>query len=375
MHYLTLVAVDIPEVKEEPEVDAAIKSAIEELKEKFFDEENDRMSSVQRDFQIERLTARTNAFARAVIEAVSEVMEPYNQNTEDRDYLEFFDMTDELEDEYQTGCVEMVRLPEGKYVFPYSRPFSDRYIVSEGKVLERNAGPCKHAMRTKRAKKMQVINRPFRKIYSSVKEYAEEHCGYVCRKARHRYGYYYNPDAFWDGYQIGGGWAYELLVKADCKDFSLGERYVNHNVPSAPAGYMWASAARKKDIAWDVMKDWNKHQELELFSMLEKAYTERKLPEVFFGNFTDNGIASFGNMLYICGETAEEYLKRKHIGDAKYYLRPYGFLDCDGWHAYSDFIHNIDCPGENAEEWDRQFDAFLENAGDDTVIVIADIHS
>ena len=37
MHYLTLVAVDISEVKEEPEVDAAIKSAIEELKGKNFD--------------------------------------------------------------------------------------------------------------------------------------------------------------------------------------------------------------------------------------------------------------------------------------------------------------------------------------------------
>lgn len=174
MHYLTLVAVDIPEVKEEPEVDAAIKSAIEELKGKNFDGEKGAMSTIVRNLRLERLCAMSNAFSRAVDDAVSEAMEPYCENTEDPRFLEFVDMTESAEKEYQTGHVEMVRLPEGKYVFPHSRPFSDRYIVSEGKVLERNAGPCKHAMRTKRAKKMQVVNRAFRKVYTSLKDYTEE---------------------------------------------------------------------------------------------------------------------------------------------------------------------------------------------------------
>ena len=190
MHYLTLVAVDIPEVKEEPEVDAAIKSAIEELKGKNFDGEKGAMSTIVRNLRLERLCAISNAFSRAVDCAVSEAMEPYCENTEDPRFLEFVDMTESAEKEYQTGHVEMVRLPEGKYVFPHSRPFSDRYIVSEGKVLERDAGPCKHAIRTKRAKKMQVVNRAFRKVYTSLKDYAEEYCCYTYEADRNRCGYY-----------------------------------------------------------------------------------------------------------------------------------------------------------------------------------------
>lgn len=308
MHYLTLVAVDIPEVKEEPKVDAAIKSAIEELKGKNFDGEKGAMSTIVRNLRLERLCAMSNAFSRAVDDAVSEAMGPYCENTEDPRFLEFVDMTESAEKEYQTGHVEMVRLPEGKYVFPHSRPFSDRYIVSEGKVLERDAGPCKHAMRTKRAKKMQVVNRAFRKVYTSLKDYAEEYCCYTYEADRNKCGYYSNPKAFWDWYQIGGRWPYELLVKTDCKDFSIGERDIDYVLPQTPAGYMWVSAARKKDIAWDAMREWRKQQALISFAELEKAFAEGVIPSEVFGKITEKGISGFREMLYIRGETVEEYL-------------------------------------------------------------------
>ena len=300
MHYLTLVAVDIPEVKEEPKVDAVIKSAIEELKGKNFDGEKGAMSAIVRNLRLERLCAMSNAFSRAVDDAVSEAMEPYCENTEDPRFLEFVDMTESAEKEYQTGHVEMVRLPEGKYVFPHSRPFSDRYIVSEGKVLERNAGPCKHAMRTKRAKKMQVVNRAFRKVYTSLKDYAEEYCCYTYEADRNRCGYYSNPKAFWDWYQIGGRWPYELLVKTDCKDFSIGERDIDYVLPQTPAGYMWVSAARKKDIAWDAMREWRKQQALISFAELEKAFAEGVIPSEVFGKITEKGISGFREIRDIC---------------------------------------------------------------------------
>ena len=118
MHYLTLVAVDIPEVKEEPEVDAVIKSAIEELKGKYFDGEKGAMSAIVRNLRLERLCAMSNAFSRAVDDAVSEAMEPYCENTEDPRFLEFVDMTESAEKEYQTGHVEMVPASGRKICVP-----------------------------------------------------------------------------------------------------------------------------------------------------------------------------------------------------------------------------------------------------------------
>lgn len=376
MHYVTLVAVDILEVEDEPEVDEAIKSAMEELRQKKFDEKKD-MPSVVRNLRLMALNARSNAFARAVDAAVGEAMEPYCENTDDPRFLEFADMTEGIAEEYQTCSTEMVRLPDGKFVFPHSRPFSERFVVHEGKVFQRNSGLCKHEMRTKKAKKMQVVYRSFRKIYSSLKEYAEEHYGYTYLEKEDSCGYYCNPNSFWDWYQIGGRWPYELLIKADCKEYSLGEHDIDGALPPAPEGYMWVSAARKKDIAWDVMRDWNEQKARTAFATLEKAFADGNLPEGFFGHITDNGISGWGGMAYVKGESIEDYLKRKcpELSE-KYCVHPYGFLDSDGWNTHESFVYDSSKPHfEEKDSWRRQLHDFIENADDHTVLVIVDNHN
>ncbi len=376
MHYVTLVAVDIPEVQDEPEVDEAIKLAMDELRKKEFDEKKDMMSSIVRDLRLKELNARTNAFARAIDEAVSDAMEPYCENTDDPLFLEFVDMTEGTEEEYQTDGTEMVRLPEGTFVFPYSRPFSKRFVVREEKVFQRNAGPCKHEMRTKKARKMQVVYRPFRKIYPSLMEYAEEHCGYTYQEKENRCGYYRNPYAFWDWYQIGGRWPYELLVKEDCKEYSLGERDAE-TLPPTPEGYIWVSAARKKDIAWDVMRDWSEQNARAAFATLKKAFADGKLPEGFFGQIREDGISGWGGMIYVKGESVEDYLKRRcpELSE-KYCIHPYGFLDSDGWNTHESFVYaGSDSHFEQKDGWRRQLNDFIENADDNTVLVIVDNHN
>lgn len=374
MHYVTLVAVDIPEVQDEPEVDEAIKSAMDELRKKEY--KDDGNHSFIRDIHLMRLQARMNAFSRAVEDAVSEAMGPYDENTDDPRFLEFDDMTEETEKEYRTESTQMVRLPDGKYVFPYSRAFSEKFVVREGKVFQRNAGPCKHETRTKKAKKMQVVSRPFRKIYSSFKIFAEEHHGYVYRNVEDRCGYYSNPRSFWDWYVIGGRWPYELLVKEDCKEYFLSECDAE-TLPPTPEGYIWVSAARKKDIAWDVMRDWNEQEARLAFATLEKAFADGKLPKGFFGQMKEDGISGWGGMIYVKGESVEDYLKRRcpEISE-KYCIHPYGFLDCNGWNTHETFVYDRSNPRfEEKDGWRRQLHDFIENADDHTVLVIVDNHN
>lgn len=375
MHYVTLVAVNIPEVEDEPEVDAEIKKVILELRKNKSNEEN-KVSPIMRELKIKELTGLHSAFARNVEYAIEEAMEPYCENTDNPNYLKFFDKTDEIKEEYQNGSTQAVRLPDGSFVFPYSSPFRERFVVRDGKVYQRKAGTCQYEMRTKKAKKMVVMDCPFRKIYSSFSEYATDYCGYSYNEEEDQYGYFSNPDAFWDWYVIGGRWPYELLVKDDCKEYSLGECDAE-TLPPTPEGYIWVSAARKKDIAWDVMRDWNEQKARTAFATLEKAFSDGKLPEGFFGSIREDGISGWGGMTYEKGESVEDYLKRKcpEIAE-KYCIHPYGFLDSDGWNTHESFVYDGSKPHfEEKDGWRRQLNNFIENADDNTVFVIVDNHN
>lgn len=374
MHYVSLVAVDVPELEKEPETDALIEEAIKKISQEITN--NESISSIVQRLHLGSLKARRTPFARKVDEAVCNAMEPYCENTEDPRYLEFWDKTEEAEDEYENGSTEMVRLSNGTFVSPYGKPFYDTFVVRDGKVYQRKAGPCAHEKRTKKAKKMRVMMRSFSKIYPTFKEYAEEHCGYTYDAGAKGYGYYVNPRSFWDWYQIGGRWPFELLVKADCEEYSPGERDEDYTAPKMPEGYRWVSAARKKDIAWDVMREWKENEAKKLFRELEKAFESGEVPEHCYGQIKENGIAGWGGMLYIKGESVDDYLKRRHPEiNEKYCVHPYGFLDKDGWNTHETFIYQgTDSHFEQKDEWREQLNRYIENADDDTVLVIVDSH-
>ncbi|MDR0287565.1 MAG: hypothetical protein LBI03_07685, partial [Clostridiales bacterium] len=149
---------------------------------------------------------------------ISDVMDPFWETTEDPDYLEFNDKTEELAEEYKNKKVNCIRLPHGRIVSVYNWEVKD-FTIKDGKVYQEHAGPLKHEKRTKKAKKMLALpDYPLNKLYPTIEEYAEDFCGYTYDSKYDAYGYYHNPDAFWDWYQIGGRWPFEFLVKEDCDD-------------------------------------------------------------------------------------------------------------------------------------------------------------
>lgn len=127
---------------------------------------------------------------------------------------------------------------------------------------------------------------------------------YEYNKEEKRYGFYCNPNAMWDWYQIGGRWPVTFLVKADCTEYSFGERsWGNYSKKyPAPEGYMWVSAARKKDICWDVMRSWYIAQDTERYTKLKEAFQCGKLPDEFHGEFRENGF-------FCCGKCAYEQIE------------------------------------------------------------------
>lgn len=139
--------------------------------------------------------------------------------------------------------------------------------------------------RTKKAKKMTVLpDYPRTKLFKTFEEYAEER-GVPFDEQKERYGYWYNHNGMWDWYSIGGRWADMFLVKDTCTEFSPGERSWCNSEKDfvAPEGYRWVCAARKKDIDWQKMREWETQKRTEWFERLQRMVADNKPEEQFSG--------------------------------------------------------------------------------------------
>ena len=101
MHSRTLVTVDIPEVKTDIRTDCKIQNTISDLETALERCDKDSIGSkIMNRIYLGRFKGMSNTFARAVYQAVDELLEPYSESTENPEYLDFEDHTDDLKNEY-----------------------------------------------------------------------------------------------------------------------------------------------------------------------------------------------------------------------------------------------------------------------------------
>lgn len=218
MHFKTLVTVNMPTVEEDPHENAAVEQSIELLQAR----KDDLVKDIMAELTLCSLMGRTTNFARQLVGAVEEVMTPYSTEPPE-EYKEFADMTEEPESRLRKvrRLLEtskrkdrrMRKLPVFQQVQHYRR---------EGQSKQRSV--LHHARRTKQSRKIQYLpNCPRQKVYKTFEKYAEDYRGYEYNEEEKGYGFYCNPNAMWDWYQIGGRWPVTFLVKADCTEYSFGK--------------------------------------------------------------------------------------------------------------------------------------------------------
>ena len=117
-------------------------------------------------------------------------------------YLQFDDQHAEILEEYEHGTTKMVHLPDGRIVWPWESEFrvaspnnpfdglrfstQDKFEFPEGSVEKET---------------------PFKDYYKSFQQFAEDYHGFSDpEETTGHYGYWTNPNAKWDWYQIGGRW-------------------------------------------------------------------------------------------------------------------------------------------------------------------------
>ncbi len=373
MHFLTLAAVEIPEVQEDKELDKQITEKLEKLKlQKQLDTKNFML-----DIAIEECHSLQSSFSRAVVCSISDVMYPYCAEIEDPEYLEFYDRTEKLREEYES-TVDCIKLPQGTIVEKNGDPLWGRFSIRDGKVFQREAGPLQHEKRTKRAKRMVALpDYPRKKLYKSFKEYAEERCGCSFDEEHQGYGYYYNPNAMWDWYSIGGRWPEMFLVKDTCTEYSIGERSwrAADRKSEAPEGYIWVCAARKKDIAWEEMRNWRNQKAKERFEKLERMFLAGKPDSDFQGEVMPDGILRWGIYVYHNGDTLEAYLEEYGIpNDWEYPIGVHDIVDADQWLGADDSVYDSETGKYVPVDWRGCMDDYIDNMDDDTVLVAVDYH-
>jgi len=309
---------------------------------------------------------------------IEETMAPFCESAEEPEYLAFEDKTDEVTREYTEDTVNCFVLPNGK-IAPENRRLAHLFAIKDGMVYQRAAGPLKHDMRTKKAKKMRALpSYPLKKLYKTLDEFVESCYGYPYYESTQRYGYFYNPNAVWDWYLIGGRWPFVFLVKVDCPSIVEGERSWASRDDScdAPDGYRWVAGARKKDVEWDLMKVLAiKSEEQRFINCVEAFEKERKSDNPLIV-ITERGIESWGDLLYEKGETLERFLERNALAPGcKYPITAFSFIEDGEYVSQGDMGWFGYCSNNKPDdEWRQTLQDFIDHIPDENLIVMVDCH-
>ena len=374
MHFHCLVSVDIPTV--EVNIDQDLKVA----KEIAFWETLLQVSkkNILAVIQLRKLRGMVNSFSRAVNEAIVGAMAPYYENTDNPEYLEFDDLTDMLKKEYETEKVDCIRLPDGRIFEDSHYMVSKQFVIRDGKVCSRRAGPLHHVKRTKKSRKANaLLSIPRTRVYKSYQEYAEKGCGIPFNKEHQAYGYTFNPNGRWDWYEIGGRWPGTFLVKEGIGYEPADVQGTWKQTYPVPEGYIWVDSARKKDIEWDMMRKWHTEKVTKEYYELQALFvTGQSDPERCL-HWEEGGFTVFGEYAFCRGDTLEEHLAKFDIPASWKY--PVSFADVikpDGWEESYEFQRQEPEDRAKAETlWHRTQDELIDQLDDNIVLVSVDYHT
>ena len=308
---------------------------------------------------------------------VATILARYDEQTEVDEYREFEDRTEEARADYETETMKVVQFPDGAIHSIYDRAFRDRFYLSEDSTIC-EYGPnhdTQSKLVTDASKALKLIpDYPVKQMYPDFDVYCDEHRGFV-KNEDGCWGYTFNPNATWDWWVIGGRFPGGLLVKKEledcidsCKDAQAG----------VPDGYKFADAARKKDICWDLMKKLATEAVERSHKRCVEAWEAQKLENFGpFARITEEGIAGWGNMIYMKGETLDEYKARKGVTDAdKYQVSSYAFVDRNGdWNASGDMgWFGISSNDKPERAWNDELQTLMNEVQDDDYLVAVDCH-
>lgn len=160
-----------------------------------------------------------------------------NMGTCPKEYLEFKDIEDESRKDYEKDTTNCFVSPTGEIRSMFDEEFRnpEYEVFSIDNKVEKYIPPAG----------WHHEDVPVKTLYPTFEEYMENYCGNKKDEVLGRYGYWENPNAKWDWYQLGGRWGgfftnkdgeevdTELIENIDFKtkwaeNYKLAVRVFNH---------------------------------------------------------------------------------------------------------------------------------------------------
>jgi len=136
-----------------------------------------------------------------VKEQIAEIMAPFEEygcrdwsKDEEEKYLVFNNEETEYRHKYENDSADKIIMPDGRILNPWDNEFR-----VEGQI---GFGSGTHQP-PENLKKRKI---PFRELYSTFGQFMEDWCDMKRNPKTGFYGYWHNPNGFWDWWQIGGRW-------------------------------------------------------------------------------------------------------------------------------------------------------------------------
>lgn len=292
---------------------------------------------------------------------------PFNEQPEADDphvELDFNDRTDEFRKEYDEESIEIIKRPDGSWVFAHAATNADK------------------------AAQIAPVSVKFSELYPTFEEFCNRWRG-AKPNEQGRYGYSSNPNAKWDWYQIGGRWSgyFKALPGAIGK---VGESGVFGN-KARPGMY---DQLRRGDIDFDGMRadaaaEANKH-----YDAYEAAVAGLKVPKRWtefrtaYEN-TDDAREAYNTTPYITALRAasilpwfEDPVAFYGIGREKFVERasnstfvPFAVLKDGEWFAKGEMgWFGLSSDDVDPETWSDRVWELLRDLPEDTLITAVDCH-
>jgi hypothetical protein len=362
-----------------------------------------------------------------LMKALNEIMAPYQENNmEDcpEEFLEFNDTEDEEKQKWETettdvwypkgNCIDLsqeqydsldsngslsvqdhqcgMELPKDgeRRTFHYYDEDEGRWSKSIYGIVS-NVDKSREDKRLAHSFDIEKIEPPkeipLKEKYPTFDEYMKDYVGYKSRdKKTGRYGYWENPNAKWDCWQLGGRWAGSLRVKSGIEPMQGGPSLLMEDFEYKSQA---SDIAKMKDIDFDAMNADVQQKAGEFYDKLERLRKIKagEIPEgkgdAFLGFETgttavEHGIAHYEGKgkkaKFIIDVPRDEFMRDyAHIFEFK----TWAVLDSDGWHekAKMGWWAFHDGTTEQLNEYERSFyKRFLENEDPETYIAICDCH-
>jgi hypothetical protein len=331
-------------------------------------------------------------------ENIEEQLAPFQENNMDdcpKEYLEFSDEEEESKKEYEEETIEMYRkISDGTLYYTWDARF------------RKETEPHYHKFSEELTEGYEKVNVSYKEKYATFEEFMEDYKGFNERDAETgKYGYWRNPNAKWDWYQIGGRWTGMFKLKKGTMEYATGSA----GLMTEPAEEGYADQCKKKDIDFDGMRQDAENRAIKEYDMVAKFFGGT-IPKLRYrwkdmidenGKFTGMDIDDKRTMYHAqeplmelknrreeidklpkeersfmiwldlenfqC--TKEEYIQDARdssivtfalVKDGKWYER--GEM---GWWA---------CVSNENDNWDKEYSKLLDEISDDTLLTVVDCH-